>query len=45
MGTRLVALLGELVEAARRDALEAARQAGVPKNTVAIVSWMNDDDR
>jgi HEAT repeat protein len=34
----------ELVNAARRDALDAARKAGTPKNTVATVSWMNQDD-
>lgn len=36
---------GELVEAARRDVREAARQAGTPEETVATVSWMNEDDR
>jgi len=35
----------DLVEGARRDALEAARQAGTPTNTVATVSWMNEHDR
>jgi len=35
----------ELVEAARRDALEGARQAGTPDNTVATISWMNEHDR
>ena len=35
----------ELVEAGRDDALEAARLAGRPKNTVAMVWWMNECDR
>ena len=34
-----------LVEAARRGALQAARSAGTPKNTVARVDWMNQHDR
>jgi hypothetical protein len=34
-----------LVESARRDALEAARQAGTPDATLATVTWMDEADR
>ncbi|MDQ3742209.1 MAG: HEAT repeat domain-containing protein, partial [Actinomycetota bacterium] len=35
----------ELVESARGAALEAAREAGAPRKTVATVSWMAESDR
>jgi hypothetical protein len=34
----------QLVEAARQDAREAARQAGTPRKTVATLAWINEDD-
>ena len=35
----------ELVEATRRDALDAARRAGTPANTMAALSWIDESDR
>ena len=35
----------ELVESARAAALDAARAAGAPRETVATVSWMDESDR
>lgn len=34
-----------LVEAARRDALAAAREAGTPADTIATVTWLDESDR
>lgn len=36
---------GDLVESTRTKAVDAARRAGTPANTVATLSWMNEADR
>jgi HEAT repeats len=35
---------GDLVESTRTKAVDAARRAGTPSNTVATLSWMNEAD-